>query len=166
VQSSNEDGAFDDNVSEYLNHIPFADHGALLDPPSADVTARCVSMLVQLGMRRDEPALAAALAFLYRTQEADGSWYGRWGTNYIYGPWSVLCALNAAGDSAQCRRCAARWTGSSQCRMRTAAGETSDVRVSITAATSAGRRRRPRRPGRCLTDGGRGHRSPRRCGRR
>ena len=71
-------GAFDaDNVSEYLNHIPFADHGALLDPPSADVTARCVSMLVQLGMRRDEPALAAALAFLYRTQEADGSWYGR-----------------------------------------------------------------------------------------
>jgi len=103
MQSSNGGwGAFDaDNVSEYLNHIPFADHGALLDPPSADVTARCVSMLVQLGTRRDEPALAAALAFLYRTQEPDGSWYGRWGMNYVYGTWSVLCALNAAGDNAQ-----------------------------------------------------------------
>jgi squalene-hopene/tetraprenyl-beta-curcumene cyclase len=92
-------GAFDaDNEYDYLNNIPFADHGALLDPPTEDVTARCVSMLAQLGeTAQDSPAVAAAVAYLRRTQLADGSWYGRWGMNYIYGTWSVLCALNAAG---------------------------------------------------------------------
>jgi squalene-hopene/tetraprenyl-beta-curcumene cyclase len=90
--------AFDaDNEYYYLNQIPFADHGALLDPPTADVTARCVSMLAQLGARRGESEpLDKAIAYLLRTQERDGSWYGRWGMNYIYGTWSVLCALNAA----------------------------------------------------------------------
>ena len=93
-------GAFDaDNNSEYLNHIPFADHGALLDPPTADVTARCVSMIAQLGNAVDGPALAKAVEFLRRSQEDDGSWYGRWGMNYIYGTWSVLCALSVAGVS-------------------------------------------------------------------
>ena len=91
-------GAFEpENIHLYLNHIPFADHGALLDPPTSDVTARCVSFLAQIGMAADEPAMARALAFLRREQVADGSWFGRWGTNYIYGTWSVLCALNAAG---------------------------------------------------------------------
>ena len=91
-------GAFDaDNNHMYLNHIPFADHGALLDPSTADVTARCVSFLAQIGHRTAEPVMARALAWLRREQEADGSWFGRWGTNYIYGTWSVLCALNAAG---------------------------------------------------------------------
>jgi squalene-hopene/tetraprenyl-beta-curcumene cyclase len=95
-------GAFDaDNTSEYLNHIPFADHGALLDPPTADVTARCVSMIAQLGHPADASALARGLAFLCGSQEADGSWYGRWGMNYVYGTWSALCALHAAGFSAQ-----------------------------------------------------------------
>jgi len=93
-------GAFDvDNTSEYLNHIPFADHGALLDPPTADVTARCASMIAQLGSEADRAALNAALDFLRRTQEPDGSWHGRWGLNYIYGTWSALCAFNAAGVS-------------------------------------------------------------------
>ena len=105
-------GAFDvDNTHHFLNHIPFADHGALLDPPTADVTARCVSLLAQLGHGADEPAMARALAYLRREQEADGSWFGRWGTNYIYGTWSVLCALNAAGlphDDPAIRR-AAEW---------------------------------------------------------
>ena len=91
-------GAFDaDNDKDYLNHIPFADHGALLDPPTSDVTARCVSFLAQIGMAVEEPVLARALAWLRAEQEPDGSWFGRWGTNYIYGTWSVLCALNAAG---------------------------------------------------------------------
>ncbi len=91
-------GAFEpENIHLHLNHIPFADHGALLDPPTSDVTARCVSFLAQIGMDRDDPAMARALAFLRREQEADGSWFGRWGANYIYGTWSVLCALNAAG---------------------------------------------------------------------
>ena len=98
LQSSNGGfGAFDaDNTSRYLNHIPFADHGALLDPPTADVTARCVGMMVQLGAKADQPALRKALEFLHREQEDDGSWFGRWGMNYIYGTWSVLCAFSAA----------------------------------------------------------------------
>jgi len=91
-------GAFDaDNTSEYLNHIPFADHGALLDPPTADVTARCAGMLAQLGLEADRDALRIALDFLRRNQQADGSWHGRWGMNYVYGTWSALCAFNAAG---------------------------------------------------------------------
>ena len=91
-------GAFDaDNTHFLLNHIPFADHGALLDPPTADVTARCVSFLAEIGHPVAGPVLARALAFLEREQEADGSWFGRWGSNYIYGTWSVLCALNVAG---------------------------------------------------------------------
>jgi squalene-hopene/tetraprenyl-beta-curcumene cyclase len=91
-------GAFEpENTHYHLNHIPFADHGALLDPPTADVSARCVSFLSQIGMPADDPVMARALAYLRREQEADGSWFGRWGTNYIYGTWSVLCALNAAG---------------------------------------------------------------------
>ncbi len=91
-------GAFDaDNNHDYLNHIPFADHGALLDPSTADVTARCVAFLAQAGMAADDPVIARAVAWLRAAQEADGSWFGRWGTNYIYGTWSVLGALNAAG---------------------------------------------------------------------
>ena len=91
-------GAFEpENTHHYLNHIPFADHGALLDPPTADVSARCVSFLAQSGMPRTDPVMVKALAYLRREQEPDGSWFGRWGTNYIYGTWSVLCALNAAG---------------------------------------------------------------------
>ena len=91
-------GAFDaDNTYYYLNHIPFADHGALLDPPSADVTARCLGMLAQLGYKNDHPQVAAAIAYLRREQESEGCWFGRWGTNYIYGTWSVMCALNAVG---------------------------------------------------------------------
>jgi squalene-hopene/tetraprenyl-beta-curcumene cyclase len=91
-------GSFDaDNTHSYLNHIPFADHGALLDPPTADVSARCLGFLAQRGFSPDHPAVAGVLAFLRREQEADGSWFGRWGTNYIYGTWSVLAALNAIG---------------------------------------------------------------------
>jgi squalene-hopene/tetraprenyl-beta-curcumene cyclase len=90
-------GAFDtDNEYYYLNNIPFADHGALLDPPTEDVSARCLSMLAQLGEVKSAPA-ERALAYLRRAQRPDGSWYGRWGMNYIYGTWSVLCALHAAG---------------------------------------------------------------------
>jgi squalene-hopene/tetraprenyl-beta-curcumene cyclase len=90
-------GAFDaDNEYYYLNNIPFADHGALLDPPTEDVSARCLSMLAQLGDRQSTTAKRAT-DYLRKTQSSDGSWYGRWGMNYIYGAWSVLCALNAAG---------------------------------------------------------------------
>ena len=87
-----------DNTYEYLNYIPFADHGALLDPPTVDVTARCVGMLCQRGHGRDDPTVARGLAYLEQEQEPDGSWFGRWGTNYIYGTWSALCAFNAANE--------------------------------------------------------------------
>jgi squalene-hopene/tetraprenyl-beta-curcumene cyclase len=91
-------GSFDaDNTHFALNHIPFADHGALLDPPTADVSARCLGFLAQIGYRPEHPTVAGALRYLRREQEADGSWFGRWGTNHIYGTWSVLAALNAAG---------------------------------------------------------------------
>src|SRR3974377_2137351 len=90
--------AFDiDNTYQYLNNIPFADHGALVDPPTEDVGARCVSALVQLGAKPDDPAIKHGIAYLVGEQMDDGSWYGRWGVNYIYGTWSVLCALNVPG---------------------------------------------------------------------
>ena len=92
-------GAFDaDNEYYWLEHIPFADHGALLDPATADVSARCISMLAQLGYGRTHPAVARGLEYLRREQQTDGSWYGRWGTNYVYGTWSALSAFNAAGE--------------------------------------------------------------------
>jgi squalene-hopene/tetraprenyl-beta-curcumene cyclase len=103
--------AFDaDNTHYYLNHIPFADHGALLDPPTADVTARCVSMLAQMQSVPGARPLLAGLRFLRETQERDGSWYGRWGMNYIYGTWSALFAFEAARvptSSPEVRRAAA-----------------------------------------------------------
>ncbi len=104
MQSSNGGwGAFDaDNEYYYLNNIPFADHGALLDPPTEDVTR---ALPVDAGAaRRHAQARRStrAIDYLRRTQLADGSWYGRWGMNYIYGTWSVLCALNAAGFDARC----------------------------------------------------------------
>jgi squalene-hopene/tetraprenyl-beta-curcumene cyclase len=91
-------GAFDaDNAYTYLNNIPFADHGALLDPPTEDVTGRCLGMLAQLGAPSDSPRIKAAIEYLERVQLKDGSWFGRWGVNYIYGTWSALAGLNAAG---------------------------------------------------------------------
>ncbi|GAC1443862.1 MAG: squalene--hopene cyclase [Vulcanimicrobiaceae bacterium] len=95
-------GAFDaENEHVYLNHIPFADHGALLDPPTEDVSARCVGMLVQMGFPATHPVVARGLAYLRRTQAADGSWFGRWGTNYVYGTWSVINAFLAVGETAR-----------------------------------------------------------------
>jgi squalene-hopene/tetraprenyl-beta-curcumene cyclase len=118
IQSKNGGwGAFDaDNEYYYLNHIPFADHGALLDPPTADVSARCLGMLAQLGYKIDDPRVKAALDYLIREQEPEGCWFGRWGTNYVYGTWSVLCALNAIGlppDHPTVRR-AVKWLESKQ----------------------------------------------------
>ena len=101
MQSSNGGfAAFDvDNTHYYLNEIPFADHGALLDPPTCDVTARCLSLFAVLDDPRYQGTSNRALEFLKREQEANGSWFGRWGTNYIYGTWAVLLALALAGES-------------------------------------------------------------------
>ena len=94
-------GAFEaDNDYQYFNHIPFNDHGALLDPPTADVSARCISFLAQRGYDASHPVMKKAIGYLKKEQEDDGSWYGRWGTNYIYGTWSAISALVAVGEDA------------------------------------------------------------------
>ncbi len=110
-------GAYDkDNNRTVLNLIPFADHGALLDPSTADLAGRCLEMLGVLGYDRTHPAAGPALEFLRREQEADGSWYGRWGVNYIYGTWSVLIGLRMIGEdmSAPYVRQAVAWLESRQ----------------------------------------------------
>lgn len=92
-------GAFDvNNNALYLNEIPFADHGALLDPSTSDLTGRCLECLGMLGWGRDREVVQRARAFLEREQEANGAWYGRWGVNYLYGTWSVLMGLRQLGE--------------------------------------------------------------------
>jgi squalene-hopene/tetraprenyl-beta-curcumene cyclase len=92
-------GSFDaDNNRLIFNNIPFADHGALLDPSTEDLTGRGLELLGTLGFGTDHPAARRALGFIRRTQAPDGSWYGRWGVNYIYGTWSVLRGLAAIGE--------------------------------------------------------------------
>jgi squalene-hopene/tetraprenyl-beta-curcumene cyclase len=112
-------GAFDaDNTAYYLNHIPFADHGALLDPPTADVSGRCIMFLGLLAGRHPEyqAVIDRCIAYLRDQQEADGCWFGRWGANYIYGTWSVLAGFERAGvpRSDPSIRKAAAWLKSKQ----------------------------------------------------
>src|SRR5215813_4533569 len=87
-----------DNNRLYLNHIPFADHGALLDPSTEDLTGRGLELLGTLGYRKDFEPAQRAIDFLRHAQRHDGPWYGRWGVNYIYGTWSVLRGLAAIGE--------------------------------------------------------------------
>ena len=97
----NQDGgwaSFDaDNNRLYLNNIPFADHGALVDPSTEDLTGRGLELLGTLGYPRDLEAVDRAIHFIRGSQRHDGPWYGRWGVNYIYGTWSVLRGLGAIG---------------------------------------------------------------------
>ncbi|HVX63247.1 MAG TPA: terpene cyclase/mutase family protein [Pirellulales bacterium] len=91
-------GAFDrDNDHEFLCYVPFADHNAMIDPSTPDITARVLEALGAVGRRPGDPAVDRALAYLRSSQEADGSWFGRWGVNYIYGTWQVLVGLAAIG---------------------------------------------------------------------
>jgi squalene-hopene/tetraprenyl-beta-curcumene cyclase len=109
-------GAFDhENNLQFLNNIPFADHNAMLDPSTADVTARAMECLGHMGWAATHPVIARALAFLRHDQTADGSWFGRWGVNYVYGTSGVLRALEAVvlGSMPECRR-AADWLRSVQ----------------------------------------------------
>jgi squalene-hopene/tetraprenyl-beta-curcumene cyclase len=90
-------GAFDaDNTRKLVNKLPFCDFGAVIDPPSADVTAHIVEAFAAEG-RTDHPAVRRGVAWLLRAQEPDGSWFGRWGANYVYGTGAVVPALIAAG---------------------------------------------------------------------
>ena len=92
-------GAFDkDNTKYLLNKIPFADLEANIDPPSADLTGRMLELMGTFGYAREFPAAVRAIEFLKRTQEPEGPWWGRWGVNYLYGTWSVMCGLAAIGE--------------------------------------------------------------------
>jgi len=92
-------GAFDkDNTKYLLNKIPFADLEALIDPPTADLTGRMLELMGTFGYPREFPAAARAIEFLKRAQEPEGPWWGRWGVNYLYGTWSVMCGLAAIGE--------------------------------------------------------------------
>ena len=116
-----------DNDRLWMNKIPFADHGALLDPPTSDVSARVLTLLARLRRPQDGQARERVMEFLRREQTPDGAWFGRWGTNYIYGTWSVLTAFAAVGvskDAPEIRRAAA-WLKSRQ-REDGGWGETND----------------------------------------
>lgn len=90
--------AFDKDVTKrWLEDVPFADHNAIVDPTCSDLTARVLELLGYLGWKQNHPQVARALNYLRSTQEKDGSWYGRWGVNYIYGTWQALRGLSAIG---------------------------------------------------------------------
>jgi squalene-hopene/tetraprenyl-beta-curcumene cyclase len=116
----NRDGgwaAFDVDIdNQILTKVPFADHNAMLDPSCADITARVLEVLGNLGYRSNHPAVARALDYLWATQEPQGCWYGRWGVNYIYGTWQVLLGLRAIHMPMDhpCARRAADWLESVQ----------------------------------------------------
>jgi squalene-hopene/tetraprenyl-beta-curcumene cyclase len=91
-------GSFDkDNTKMIFQYIPFADHNAMLDPPTVDITGRMLEMLANYGYTRDDKRVQKAIEFILREQESDGSWFGRWGVNYIYGTFLVLRGLDAIG---------------------------------------------------------------------
>ncbi len=95
-------GAFDrDNDCTILTQVPFADHNAMIDPSTEDVTARVVECLGRFGWPATHPTIKRAVAYLVREQKADGSWYGRWGVNYVYGTGGVLRALETVGLTAR-----------------------------------------------------------------
>ena len=91
-------GSFDkDNTKMIFQYIPFADHNAMLDPPTVDITGRILEMLASYGYTREDKRVEKAIKFIFSEQEPDGSWFGRWGVNYIYGTFLVLRGLDAIG---------------------------------------------------------------------
>jgi len=95
-------GAFDrDNDRQFLCHVPFADHNAMIDPSTPDLTGRVLEALGAFGRRVGDPAVDRGVAYLRRSQQADGSWFGRWGVNYVYGTWQALVGLAAVGVPAE-----------------------------------------------------------------
>jgi squalene-hopene/tetraprenyl-beta-curcumene cyclase len=109
--------AFDaDNNWAILNAVPFADHNAMLDPTCPDITGRVLEALCAYGLERDHPAIRRGVEYLVCAQNDDGSWYGRWGVDYIYGTFLALRGLQAAGESDREAHvlCAGEWLRSVQ----------------------------------------------------
>ncbi len=115
LSMQNRDGGFSsfdkDNTCLPLNHFPFADHNAMLDPSACDITGRILELLAASGFQRSHPSVARAVEFLSRTQEADGTWFGRWGVHYLYGTWLAVRGLKAVGEPMESVRYqqAGRW---------------------------------------------------------
>jgi len=110
-------GSFDkDNDKILFQYVPYADHNAMLDPSSVDITARALEMCSYYSLGKSDARVAKALDYLYREQESDGSWFGRWGVNYIYGTWQVLRGLARIGEDMERERIqkAVRWLHSVQ----------------------------------------------------
>ena len=141
--------AFDaDNTSSLPAKLPFCDFGAVTDPPSADVTAHMVEMLAYEG-RTDERATQRGIEWLLREQEPDGSWFGRWGANHVYGTGAVLPALAQCGLARTSRACAPPSAGSSACRTTTAASARTCAPIATPRGAVAANRPRRRPRGRC-----------------
>jgi squalene-hopene/tetraprenyl-beta-curcumene cyclase len=105
-----------DNTRMVFQHVPFADHNAMLDPPTVDITGRVLEMLANQGYRLEHPAVQRAIQFIKKQQEPDGAWFGRWGVNYIYGTFLCLRGLEAIGEDPHepCIQQAAEWLRSIQ----------------------------------------------------
>ncbi len=111
--------SFDKDVDQMVfSKIPFADHNAMLDPPTVDITARVLEMLGHYGVGPDNPMVERSIRFVLKNQEPDGSWFGRWGVNYVYGTWQALVGLKAVGADMNCDSClqAGIWLRSCQNR--------------------------------------------------
>ncbi len=126
-----------DNTRELVTKLPFCDFGAVIDPPSADVTAHAVEMLAAEGLV-DSPACRRGVAWLLAAQEPDGSWFGRWGVNHVYGTGAVVPALVAAGvDPASARDPRRGRAGSPGTRTRTAGGARTSARTPTRRGSAA-----------------------------
>jgi len=139
-------GSFDkDNTKMIFQYIPFADHNAMLDPPTVDITGRMLEMLACYGYTRGDKRVEKAIKFILSEQEPDGSWFGRWGVNYIYGTFLVLRGLDAIGFEHNEPRCSRQRSGSAWCRTLTAAGArlAAATTISICAARAPAHHRKP-----------------------
>jgi squalene-hopene/tetraprenyl-beta-curcumene cyclase len=120
LSMQNRDGgwaSFDRNCDKkFLTFIPFADHNAMIDPSTTDLTSRVVEALLRSGHDRHSPAVRRGIEFIYARQRPDGTWYGRWGCNYLYGTWLALTTLSLAGEnpSGEAIQRAAEWLRSRQ----------------------------------------------------
>ena len=140
--------AFDkDNTRMVFQYIPFADHNAMLDPPTVDITGRMLEMLATYGVTHEDKRVEKAIKFILREQEPDGSWFGRWGVNYIYGTFLVLRGLEAIGVDHHEPQVQQARSGSAWCRTPTAAGARPAAPTTIPTRAALGRARHRRRRG-------------------
>ena len=132
-------GSFDkDNTKMIFQYIPFADHNAMLDPPTVDITGRILEMLASYGYTRADKRVEKAIKFIFNEQEPDGSWFGRWGVNYLYGTFLVLRGLDAIGVDHLSRKFSRPRNGFAWCKIPTADGARLAVATTIRIRAASG----------------------------